>query len=128
MVKPGSVMSSPLVGRVELAGDGVMEVFGAGVLEADVVGGPAGAECVALRRQLADEIREATVVRVTAGFEAQDCHRVGRCAFPVGEEVGRALGIEKDKPGRVRRPGRTGVHLGAEAVLTSRRRVYPRGK
>jgi hypothetical protein len=41
---------------VEVADDGMVEVLDAGVVEADVVRGPAGSEGLALRRELADEV------------------------------------------------------------------------
>jgi hypothetical protein len=44
-----------VVGEVEVADDGVKEVFDAGVVKADVVSGPAGAERLALRREFAHE-------------------------------------------------------------------------
>jgi hypothetical protein len=81
----------------------MMEALDAGVVEPDVVRGPAGAEGLALRRQLADEIREATVVRVAPG--AQDRDGIGRNLLPVGVEVGRAR-VEEDEARRVRRPVR----------------------
>jgi len=43
-----------VVGEGDVADDRVVEVLGAGVVEADVVGGPAGAELFALRGQLAN--------------------------------------------------------------------------
>jgi hypothetical protein len=46
-----------LVGQAEVADNRVMEVLGAGAVDAQVVRRPAGAELVAARRQLADEIR-----------------------------------------------------------------------
>ena len=46
----------PVEAQRELANDGMVEVFGAGVVEADVVCGPAGAERLALGCELADEV------------------------------------------------------------------------
>ncbi len=46
--------------------------FGAGVVEADVVGGPFGAERLALGGELADEVCEVAVVWAAAGFGAKD--------------------------------------------------------
>jgi hypothetical protein len=40
----------------EVADDGVVEVLDAGLVDADVVRGPSGAERLALRRQLSDEV------------------------------------------------------------------------
>jgi len=45
-----------VVGEGDVADDGVVEVIDAGVVEADVVGGPAGAELGALGGELADEV------------------------------------------------------------------------
>jgi hypothetical protein len=45
-----------LEGEGEVADDRVVEAFGAVVVEADVVGGPAGAELVAAGGELADEV------------------------------------------------------------------------
>jgi hypothetical protein len=42
--------------EAELADDGMMEVLDAGGVEADIVGGPVGAEGLALGRELADEV------------------------------------------------------------------------
>jgi hypothetical protein len=56
-----------VVGEGEVADDGVVKVLGAGVVEADVVGGPAGAELGALSRELADEVGEAAVVGIAPG-------------------------------------------------------------
>jgi hypothetical protein len=41
---------------VELTDDGMVEVLDAGVVEADVVGSPAGAERLTLRCELTDEV------------------------------------------------------------------------
>jgi hypothetical protein len=46
----------PVVAEGELADGGMVEVLDAGVVEADVVGGPAGAERVALGCEFADEV------------------------------------------------------------------------
>ncbi len=45
-----------VVGEGDLADDVMVEVLGAGVVEADVVGGPAGAEFVALGGEFADDV------------------------------------------------------------------------
>ena len=46
----------PVEAQAELANDGMVEVLDAGVVEADVVRGPAGAERLALGCELADEV------------------------------------------------------------------------
>src|SRR5437764_335388 len=43
-----------VVRQMQVADDGMVEVLDAGVVEADVVRGPAGTEGLALRRELAD--------------------------------------------------------------------------
>jgi len=45
-----------VVRQVEVADDGMVELLDAGVVEADVVRGPARAERLALGRELADEV------------------------------------------------------------------------
>jgi hypothetical protein len=45
-----------VVGEGEVADDGVVEVLAAGVVEADVVGGPAGPELGALGGELTDQV------------------------------------------------------------------------
>ena len=59
------------VGQVEVADDGMVEVLTSGAVQADVVGGPAGAEGVTAGGQFADQIGEGLVVGVAAGFGAQ---------------------------------------------------------
>src|SRR5213080_4412514 len=93
----------------------MMEALGAGVVEADVVRGPAGAEGLALRRQLSDEVREATVARVATGLGSQDRDGVGRNLIPIDIEVGRAW-VEEDEARRVRRPVRAVEMLRVEGV------------
>src|SRR6266540_2706076 len=95
-----------------------MEAFDAGVVEANVVRGPPSAERVAPRRELADEVREATVVRVPAGFRAQDRDGVGRNLFPVDVEVGRTR-VEEDEARRVCRPVRAVEMLRVEGTTES---------
>jgi hypothetical protein len=57
MVRPGVGLElHHLEGQAEIADDQVMKVLGAGLVDADVVGGPSGAERLALRRQLSDEV------------------------------------------------------------------------
>jgi hypothetical protein len=46
----------PVEGQAELADHGMVEVLDAGVVEAHVVRGPAGAEHLAVCCQLADEV------------------------------------------------------------------------
>src|SRR5919112_654037 len=65
-----------LVGEGELAGDGVMESFGAGAVRADVVVGPEPAEGLAAGGELPDEVLESAVVRVASrvGAHVGDAH------------------------------------------------------
>src|SRR2546421_12024440 len=90
-----------------------MEALAAGVVEPDVVRGPAGAEDLAACGQLPDEVREPPVVRVPPGLGTQDRDGVSRHLLPVGVEVGRAR-VEKDEARRVRRPVRAVEMLGVE--------------
>ena len=91
------------VGEGELADDGVVEPFGAGAVVADVVAAPAGAEVVAAGGELADEVVELAVVRVAAGFGAQDRDADVGSRVPVGVEA-LAGRVEEREPGDVRRP------------------------
>ena len=79
-----------------------MEALEPGVVPADVVGGPERPEQLAARRQLTDEVGELAVVRVAAGFRAQDGDDVVRDAVPVDVEGGGAR-VEEDEPSGVRR-------------------------
>ena len=103
------------VGEGELADDGVVEPFGAGAVVADVVAAPAGAEVVAAGGELADEVVEQPVVRVAAGFGAQDGDADVRGRVPVGVEA-LTGGVEEREPGDVRRPARVGVHVAVEGA------------
>ena len=71
----------------QVADDGMMEAFGAGAVELDVVGGPADAELVAACRQFADEVGEPLVVWVASGGGAQDGDGVVGDGVPVDEEL-----------------------------------------
>ena len=64
-------------------------------VELDVVGRPADPELVAPGGQLADEVGEASVVGVAAGFGAQDGHRVVGDLLPVVEELARRGGSRR---------------------------------
>ena len=88
-----------LVGQVEVADDGVVEEFDAGGVDADVVGGPAGAELFAAGGELADQVGQVAVVGVAAGFGAQDGDGVVGDFVPVAEEL-------VARGGRGRRTGR----------------------
>jgi alkanesulfonate monooxygenase SsuD/methylene tetrahydromethanopterin reductase-like flavin-dependent oxidoreductase (luciferase family) len=87
---------------VQVTGDGMVEVLAAGAVQADVVGGPADAECLTARGQFADQAGEGLVVGVTASLSAQLGHAVVGGAFPVGPEVA-GPGVEEGEPGVVRR-------------------------
>src|SRR4051812_28249465 len=58
--------------QLEVADDRVAEALDAVEVEAYVVRGPVGAELLAPRRELADEVREVAIVGVAAGGGAQD--------------------------------------------------------
>jgi hypothetical protein len=59
-----------LEGEGEIADDRMMEALGAGLVQAHVVGGPACAELVAARRELADEVGQVVAVWVAAGLSS----------------------------------------------------------
>ena len=84
MLRPGSAASSIISNvRLEVAHDGVPDVLDAGAVDPHVVRRPPGAELVAARRQLADEVGQPAVVRVSAGLGTEDRHGVVRGALPV---------------------------------------------
>jgi hypothetical protein len=83
----------------------VVELLDPVVVDPDVVRGPAAAELLAERRQLADELAQLRVVRAPAGLGAEQRDRDLRRALPVGVVVARP-GVEELEPGEVRRsPG-----------------------
>jgi hypothetical protein len=51
---------------------------------------PPGAELVAARRELADEVRQIAVVRIVASLGTEDGNRIVGDALPVAVEVARA--------------------------------------
>src|SRR3954451_15820049 len=57
-----------LVAELQLADDRVLQALASGPVEAHVVRGPADAELVAARRELADEVLEVAVVGVAPGL------------------------------------------------------------
>ncbi len=102
-------------GEGEVADEGVVEGLGAGAVELDVVGRPADSERVASGGQLADEVGEAPVVGVTAGFGAENGDRVVGDLLPVMEELGR-LWVQEDEPGHVRRACQVAEHRRVQGV------------
>ena len=80
------------VAEGEVTDDRVVEPLGAGAVELDVVGGPADAELVAAGGELADEVGQAAVVGVAAGFGAQDGDGVVGDGVPVDEELASPAG------------------------------------
>ena len=113
----------------------MVEALGARLVGADVVRGPADAEVLAARRELADEVGEVAVVRIAAGLGAQHRDGVVGGALPVEEEAPGPR-VEEDEPAVVGRPAGREVHLGVEgeaepvggedvqaAVLHERRRA-----
>ncbi len=56
-------------GEVEVADDGVVEFLVSGAVEADVVGGPAGAEILAAGGEFADQFDELLVVGLRPASE-----------------------------------------------------------
>src|SRR6476620_1747470 len=89
-----------LVREVEVTHHGVVQSFGAGGVDADVVAGPAGAELLTARREFADEVGQVAVVGVAAGLCLQDGDGVVSSLAPVAEELPGA-GVEEGVPGAV---------------------------
>jgi hypothetical protein len=99
----------------------VVDTFEPGQVEADVVGGPAGAEFPAACGELPDQVREAAVMRLAAGGAAQDRDDVVGVLFPVREERG-CFGIEENEAGSVGRLVVVGEDRGVEGAATLARR------
>ena len=76
-----------LVRQRQIAHDMVMEVFCARAVVADIVGAPEAAEVLAACGQLPDEVVQTLVIRVAAGFGAQDRHASVGSGVPVGVEA-----------------------------------------
>ena len=93
----------------------MVELFAAGAVEFDVVGGPADPEFVAAGGELADEVGQAAVVRVPARLGPQDRHRVAGDSLPGDEELG-GLRAEEDEPGHVRSLGLGGEDRGVDGL------------
>src|ERR1700722_9612023 len=91
----------------------MVQVFDGGVVEADVVRGPADAELVALGGELADEVGEVPVVRVATGGPAQDGDGLAGGAIPVAVE-GLGSRVEGHESGVVDRSGGGGIQLGVQ--------------
>ena len=91
-----------LVAELEIADDGVVQPLDAGLVVADVVRGPPGAELRAAGGQLPDEVRQAAVIGVAAGLGAQVRDEVARGALPVGVEVVRRR-VQEGEAGAVGR-------------------------
>ena len=89
--------------QAELAHDWVLEVLDSGGVETHVVRSPVGAERIALRGELADEVGEISVVGIATGGRAQDRGGVACGAVPVDVE-GLGSRVEEDEPRVVRRP------------------------
>ncbi len=114
-----------------VADDWVVQALDPGVVEADAMSRPFGAEGLVLGRGLSDEVGEAAVVRLAPGFRSQDRDDFVGHVVPVGARVCGAArggeGSEKDKPGFVRRLP-WGVRLRTNAgapVIASRVRCTP---
>jgi hypothetical protein len=99
--------------QAELTDDGVVEELDGGRMEANIVDRPVGAERLALGRELADEVRQLTVVRVAPGSRTQDLGGGPGGSVPVGVE-GLGARVEEAEPREVRRAGRCGVQLGEQ--------------
>src|SRR5215472_4981162 len=96
------------VGNFDDADDRVAEALDPGVVQLDVVRGPAGAELRAGGGEFTDEGGQVAVQRVAAGFGAQQRDRGVRDVVPVGVELMRAR-VQETEPGQVRRAGRVRV-------------------
>src|SRR5262249_20194789 len=96
------------VGHFDHADGRVAEALDPGVVQLDVVRGPAGAELRAAGGQFTDEAGQVAVQRVAAGFGSQQCDSGVRDVVPVGVELVRAR-VQETEPGQVRRPGRVRV-------------------
>src|SRR5215813_968853 len=103
------------VGNFDDADDRVAEALVPGVVQLDVVRGPAGAELRAGGGEFTDEGGQVAVQRVAAGFGAQQCDRGVRDVVPVGVELMRAR-VQETEPGQVRRPGRVRVERCVQGV------------
>src|SRR5215212_11799464 len=97
-----------LVGELEVADDRVVQALDACVVEANVVRRPLGAERLALRRELSDELGQAAVVRVATGFGAQDRDQLIGHVVPIEVEV-LGAGVEEREPGGIGGPTRRDV-------------------
>jgi hypothetical protein len=75
-----------LITELELADDGVPQALGPGLVVADVVRGPPGAERLAADRQLTDEIGQRAVMGVAAGHRAQGGDEVLCRLLPIDED------------------------------------------
>jgi hypothetical protein len=97
----------------------------ADVVEAGVMGGPAGTEFAASGGELADEVREVAVEGVAAGCRAQYVPDIAG-AIPAGIDLAGA-GVEEDVSGAVDRTGAGAVslaeHVGVEAFHGHSRRM-----
>src|SRR5437016_4184084 len=103
-----------------------MEGLDASPVIADVVGAPPAPEFVAAGGELANEVLEVFVMRISTGFGAQDCNANVGGPVPVRVElVGGA--IEEGEPGEVRWPARVAIELGVEGSrkAVGRKQVHP---
>src|SRR5947209_6216987 len=115
MARPGSGEFHSVVGGGDVRDDGVTEFLGAGVVEADVVGGPAGAELVALGGKLADQLYEIAVVGFASCCCAENRDDVAGGAVPVDVELAGAR-VEEDVAGAVDWAGSAAEHVGEEGL------------
>jgi hypothetical protein len=100
----------------EVTDDWMLEAFGSGAVQFDVVRGPRDAELLAAGRELTDEVGEALVGGVPAHLGVEDPDDVVGDVVPVHEELGR-LRVEEPDPagpdgegGRHRARGRLSPH------------------
>ena len=95
---------SGLVGELEVADVGVVDLLGAGAVVAHVVGGPPQTEVVRACGELADEPGQGLVVRVPAGLGAEGGDDAAGALLPRGvEDAGRR--VEEGEEGVVAAAG-----------------------
>lgn len=75
-----------MVGELEVAHVGVCEPLDAVVADADVVGGPLGAELGAERGEFADAVAQCAVVGLSSGFCAEEGCGGDAGGFPFDKE------------------------------------------
>jgi hypothetical protein len=96
----------PFAGNFDHADDRVAEVLDPGVVQPDVVRGPAGAELRAAGGKFTDEAGQVAVQRVAVGFGAQQCAPAADAVRPA-PAAGRSACTTGRLPARTISPIRT---------------------